>query len=137
MNEKNTSDEQPETGPEGLAETTGTDAAPDDVAPPAPAYAELTQPATDPAARRWLPSTPAGTSRLVMAGVAGAFLLGGGLGGYAIGQAGEDHDRDGMVRPADFDGRGPGGPDGGMRGGPGGQQGRQAPGSTSGSGTPS
>lgn len=111
MNDQSTSAEQPETLPEELPEQDTTDAT---------------------TGRRWLPSTPAGKSRLVAAGVAGAFLLAGGLGGFAIGQAGDDHDRGGMVRPADFDGRG--GPDGGRHGGPGEQR---APGDTSGGGTAS
>jgi len=59
--------------------------------------------------RRFLPSTDAGRTRLAAAGIAAAFLLAGGLGGYAIGQANDGPDHPEMSRDGGFDGRGPGG----------------------------
>jgi len=133
VNDQTKSDDQPEPETEVSEEPAA------DTAPPAQEYAQPSAAAEEPRTpRRWVPSTPAGKSRLVAAGVAGAFFVGGGLGGYAIGQANDGPDRPGFSRP-DFDGqqRGPGGPGGG----PGQQQSQpdqqQAPGDTSGSGTPS
>jgi len=60
-------------------------------------------------ARRFLPSTDAGRTRLAAAGIAAAFLLAGGLGGYAIGQSNDGPDHPEMSRHGGFDGRGPGG----------------------------
>lgn len=68
-----------------------------------------TEPAEQPSARRLLPATAAGRTRLAAAGIATAFLLGGGLAGFAIGQANDGPDRPDMSWHDGFVGRGPGG----------------------------